>query len=118
MRRLVLSAIFSIVVILTVSAHGQLLRSDRMDRLSPTREDEMTRIPDHRGSDSLHGEFFTPESHVPPRSPDLGSAYFPLSPSIGPGSSLLGPQAGPDASRPRLDFDSGRGRGTPGTSPR
>jgi membrane fusion protein, multidrug efflux system len=41
----------------------------------------------------------TPESYVPPRSPDLGSAYFPLSPSIGPGSSRLGPAAGPDASR-------------------
>jgi membrane fusion protein, multidrug efflux system len=40
----------------------------------------------------------TPESYVPPRSPDLGTAYSPLSPSIGPGSSRLGPAAGPDAS--------------------
>lgn len=42
------------------------------------------------------------ESYIPPRSPDLGSAYFPLSPSIGPGSSRLGPEAGPNASRRRF----------------
>jgi len=40
-----------------------------------------------------------PESHVPPRSPDLGSTYFPLTPAIGPGSHGLGPEAGPPASR-------------------
>lgn len=44
----------------------------------------------------------TPESYIPFRSPDLGSAYFPLSPSIGPGSSRLGPAAGPEASRRRF----------------
>jgi membrane fusion protein, multidrug efflux system len=44
----------------------------------------------------------TPESHIPARSPDLGSAHSPLSPSIGPGSSRLGPAAGPDASRHRF----------------
>lgn len=44
----------------------------------------------------------THEPYIPPRSPDLGSAYFPLSPSIGPGSSRLGPAAGPDASRRRF----------------
>ncbi len=43
-----------------------------------------------------------PESNVPPRSPDLGSAYFPLSPAIGPGSSRLGPAAGPHGSRRRF----------------
>jgi len=36
-----------------------------------------------------------PESSIPPRSPDLGQAYFPLSPSIGPGSERLGPALGP-----------------------
>ena len=35
-----------------------------------------------------------PQSYIPPRSPDLGSAYFPLSPGIGPGSQRLGPEAG------------------------
>lgn len=40
-----------------------------------------------------------PESYVPPRSPDLGTTYFPLSPAIGPRSQGLGPEAGPPASR-------------------
>jgi hypothetical protein len=44
-----------------------------------------------------------PESHIPPRSPDLGSPTFPLSPSIGPGSGLLGPEAGRAPSRLRSD---------------
>jgi hypothetical protein len=35
-----------------------------------------------------------PESHIPLRSPGLGSPTFPLSPSIGPGSGLLGLDAG------------------------
>jgi len=38
------------------------------------------------------------DSHVPSRSPDLGSAYYPLSPSIGPGSQRVGPEAGPFSS--------------------
>lgn len=45
-----------------------------------------------------------PESSVPPRSPDLGSAYFPLSPAIGPGSQRLGSAAGP-APSPRNPID-------------
>lgn len=51
-----------------------------------------------------------PESTIPRRSPDLGSAYFPLAPSIGPGSSNLGPEAGPGASRPGFlrEKDTGR----------
>lgn len=37
----------------------------------------------------------SPESHVPPRSPDLGIPTSPLSPSTaGPGSGLLGLEAG------------------------
>ena len=44
---------------------------------------------------------FTPESHVPPRSPDLGVPFSPLSPSIGPGSGLLGPEAGRNPARLR-----------------
>ena len=40
-----------------------------------------------------------PESYVPPRSPDLGSTYFPLAPAIGPHSQGLGPEAGPPPSR-------------------
>ncbi|ALA59625.1 HlyD family secretion protein [Nitrospira moscoviensis] len=41
-----------------------------------------------------------PHSSVPPRSPDLGEAFFPLSPSIGPGSDRLGPAAGPPPAVP------------------
>lgn len=49
-------------------------------------------------SDKLHlrgpGDV-APESHVPPRSPDLGLPTRPLSPStVGPGSGLLGVEAG------------------------
>lgn len=40
-----------------------------------------------------------PESYVPPRSPDLGSTYFPLAPAIGPGSQGMGPEAGPPPAR-------------------
>lgn len=47
-----------------------------------------------------------PESHIPPRSPDLGSPTFPLSPSIGPGSGLLGPESGPGPARLRSGHES------------
>jgi hypothetical protein len=54
-----------------------------------------------------------PGSYVPPRSPDLGSAFSPSTPSIGSGPELLGPEAGPGASRRQLtprsdDKDGGR----------
>src|SRR5690242_3788211 len=55
-----------------------------------------TGSPDIRGIPNAHGESRTsrvpsalPDSHIPPRSPDLGLPTFPLSPSIGPGSGLL-----------------------------
>jgi membrane fusion protein (multidrug efflux system) len=57
----------------------------------PSRQQRTTRRP--RLQDRSRAET------VPPRSPDLGSAFGPLSPSIGPGSSRLGPEAGPGASR-------------------
>ena len=53
--------------------------------------------------------FTPPDSHVPPRSPDLGSATFPLSPSIGPGSGLLGPESGRGPMRLRSGTDTRRG---------
>ena len=46
-----------------------------------------------------------PHSYVPPRSPDLGEAFFPLSPSIGPGSDRLGPAAGPTPPFPNRSID-------------
>jgi membrane fusion protein (multidrug efflux system) len=54
-----------------------------------------------------------PESYVPPRSPDLGSTYFPLSPAIGPGSRGLGPEAGPPPVR-REPLERSERSGTPG----
>ncbi len=51
-----------------------------------------------------------PSSLVPPRSPDLGSATFPLSPSIGPGSGLLGPEGGRSPSRFRSGDQATSGR--------
>ena len=56
------------------------------------------------GGPRRHEPPLEPESYVPPRSPDLGSPYFPLSPAIGPGSHGLGPEAGPPASH-REPFD-------------
>ncbi|MGH7231785.1 MAG: hypothetical protein ACREJU_10560, partial [Nitrospiraceae bacterium] len=72
--------------------------TDRLERL----DSDATRLPESPNSDPLHRhENLTPESYVPPRSPDLGEPYFPLSPSIGPGSGLLGPEAGRGPARLR-----------------
>lgn len=59
---------------------------------------------------STDGLSFSPsKSHIPPRSPDLGSPTFPLSPSIGPGSGLLGPESGRSPTRLRTGIETGRG---------
>ena len=88
------------------ATYGQRFPSDDTeDRGHFSRTPTMPRVPD---SPRLHVRPFTPESHVPPRSPDLGSAYSPLSPSIGPGSDSLGPAAGPGASRHSPDMEQGR----------
>ena len=98
MKRYVFGVVLLLnVAILAVVAHSELLQSDEA---SETRRTRRASDPPHRVAPSNEGmRGFAPESHVPPRSPDLGSAYFPLSPSIGPGSSSLGPAAGPDASQ-------------------
>ncbi len=91
------------VAFLTAVAHSELRQSDET---SETRQTPRALGLPHRVdplNDGVRG--FTPESHVPSRSPDLGFAYFPLSPSIGPGSSSLGPAAGPDASRRGLNSE-------------
>jgi hypothetical protein len=98
MRRHVFGVVLLIsAAILTAVAHSELLQSDETSGIRRT--PRMSDLP-HRSDPLNEGvRGFTPESHVPLRSPDLGSAYFPLSPSIGPGSSSLGPAAGPGASR-------------------
>jgi len=50
----------------------------------------------------------TPESHVPPRSPDLGRSFSPLTPSIGPGNRSLGPEAGREPAHPRPEAGAAR----------
>jgi hypothetical protein len=101
MKRYVFGVVLLInVAILAVVVHSELLQSDETREASETRRTPRPSDPPHRVAPSNEGmRGFTPESHVPLRSPDLGSSYFPLSPSIGPGSSSLGPAAGPDASR-------------------
>lgn len=58
--------------------------------------------------------FSPPDSYIPPRSPDLGSATSPLSPSIGPGSGLLGPESGRGPTRLRSGTETGRGEAATG----
>lgn len=76
-------------------------------RTTPTESPDITDVP------NVHGESHTPrapsalpDSHIPPRSPDLGSPTFPLSPSIGPGTGLLGPGSGPGPARLRSGHES------------
>lgn len=56
-------------------------------------------------------EPLTPESHVPPRSPDLGRSFSPLTPSIGPGNRSLGPEAGREPAHPRPEAGAASGHG-------
>ncbi len=86
----------------TAVAHGQSRGSERTRQSSPVGTPDVAHTPGNPGGGFRHGERgSTPESHVPPRSPDLGLPTFPLSPSIGPGSGSLGPEAGRGPSRPR-----------------
>lgn len=84
-------------------AQGQSLGSERLRSADPSESSGLTRPPGSSWDGRLRqGERdVTPESYVPPRSPDLGKPTAPLSPSIGPGSGLLGPEAGRSPSRLR-----------------
>ena len=100
--------------ILTVSilADGVVLYGQAPDlygnRLTnPTRPSDIKGTADTRSrsrASAVPGA--TPDSQIPPRSPDLGSPTFPLSPSIGPGSGLLGPESGPGPVRLRSGHES------------
>jgi hypothetical protein len=107
MRSSRLGVALIIIVITAAAANGQGLSDERRDSIYSPRSPGLSGVPD-----SSRTREFTPESHVPCRSPDLGSAYFPLSPSIGPGSGSLGPAAGPDASQRRssMETDTERAR--------
>ncbi len=102
MKRAMLTAVaLAALLMMPTSGQAQGLGSETIDRIGRL-DTGVTRIPERPGSDLRQREHdFTPESHVPPRSPDLGLPYFPLSPSIGPGSGLLGPEAGRGPARLR-----------------
>src|SRR3982750_415763 len=108
MRASILVLAVMIGIVMASAASGQRLSDDNRDSLSTPRSSGQSGVPE---PSRPRVREFTPESHVPYRSPDLGSAYFPLSPAIGPGSSGLGPAAGPDASRRRpAEWDAERER--------
>jgi len=76
-------------------------------RTNPAGSPDVTDIPNaHSGWRPSYVPSALPDSHIPPRSPDLGSPAFPLAPSIGPGSGLLGPESGPGPARLRSDHES------------
>lgn len=75
----------------------QLDRDHGADRREGRAEGSGTIAPRDRSPEARREPYeFTPQSHVPSRSPDLGLPASPLSPSTaGPGSGLLGTEAGP-----------------------
>jgi membrane fusion protein (multidrug efflux system) len=81
-------------------AHGVISGNVVSESMALEKQDESTikSGSSHRGRQDqetqMRHDHDPTESHVPPRSPDLGSGRFPLAPSIGPGSGLLGPEAG------------------------
>ena len=81
---------------------------EREQRPADTRHDRQSRdMPSKERRD------FTTESHVPPRSPDLGIPTNPLSPSTaGPGSGLFGVEAGriPTPAAPPISGEGSRER--------
>mgnify|MGYP001557994349 CR=1 FL=1 len=93
--------------------HAQSLGSTSTPQSAPSGTSGMTPAPRSSWEGWLnHGaRDVTPESHVPPRSPDLGRATAPLSPSIGPGSGLIGPEAGRSPSRLRSNGETDFGGG-------
>lgn len=88
-------------------AHAQSFGLDSTHQTTSSEASGMTRASRSSWEGWLtHGaRDFTPESHVPSQSLDLGAATSPRSPSIGPGSGLLGPEAGRGPARIRSDED-------------
>ena len=98
------------LVVLTALAQAQSRGSESRHQAQPSDMPGTMRSP---GSLS-EPRFSPPDSHIPPRSPDLGSATSPLSPSIGPGSGLLGPESGRGPTRLRSGTETGRGEAATG----
>lgn len=98
------------LVLLTALAHAQSRGVESRHQAQPSDVPGTMRTP---GSLS-EPRFTPPDSHIPPRSPDLGSATSPLSPAIGPGSGLLGPESGRGPTRLRSGTETGRGAAATG----
>ena len=105
MKNILLNAILTVTLVTEGGVAYSQTPDSRSSRLSNRTEtsDTVNTPNSHSRSRDPNGPRSLPESHIPPRSPDLGSPTFPLSPSIGPGSGLLGPDAGPGPSRLRSD---------------
>src|SRR6478752_1777073 len=84
------------LVMLAAIGQGQSRGVDSNRHINSSDLSGKMREPNSLGPASSPGgtKFQPPASHVPSRSPDLGSPTSPLSPSIGPGSGLLGPESG------------------------
>ncbi len=107
--KLLMLSVLAALLMLPASGYAQRLGSDITDRTERV-DTGATHPPEHPSSDFRHREqHVMPESHIPPRSPDLGSPTSPLSPSIGPGSGLLGPEGGRAPTRLRSDAEAERG---------
>ena len=89
---------FLLISVVSCSAivHAQSLGSESTRHATSSGASGLARAPESSWEMWLTHEVrdFTPESYVPPRSPNLGGAMAPLSPSIGPGSGLIGPEGG------------------------
>ena len=104
MKQAMLSTVLSISFVACAAfAQAQDLGSNGKHQTAPSERSDVMRAARSSWESWLnHGaRDFTPESQVPPRSPDLGKATAPLSPSIGPGSGTMGPEAGRSPSRLR-----------------
>jgi hypothetical protein len=98
------SAMLIALVMLTALAQAQSHGSESRRQIEPS-----DRPGTMRPLGSLRDPRFSPpDSYIPPRSPDLGSATSPLSPSIGPGSGLLGPESGRGPMRLRSGTEAGQ----------
>lgn len=102
----VLTSSVMLIVLLMLTAPAQA-QSRGVERTHQSRPSDMSGTMRTPGSLS-EPRFSPPDSHIPARSPDLGSATLPLSPSIGPGSGLLGPESGRGPTRLRSEAEAGR----------
>lgn len=112
MKTIILRSVLTLVLLVDgVVSYGQTSSLYGNRGKNPTEpSDTRGALNPHSGSRTLPVPDASPDSHIPPRSPDLGSPTFPLSPSIGPGSGLLGPESGTGPARLRSGDESNNKR--------